>query len=207
MSVIAIPTDLKTWFESAKITLVHNNFEMKSFFSRKRQVISWPGAHEWMMSCKIRPLDEPDAGLMRAFLAKLRGKVNTFQLPVPGYNGPYSEYSGSAGLVVGGSQVGNQLSTDGWSNSTLVLKAGDYFTVNNELKLVTVDATTNGSGAVTLDFEPALRSSPADNAPLTIVNPYCVMSLQDDAGAEWDLTPGFQDPLHGMELKAIEAVA
>ena len=79
---------------------------------------------------------------------------------------------GGTPLVNGASQTGSSLITDGWSNNTLVLRAGDIFKVagSNLVYDVTADATTNASGQVTLSINPPIFSggSPADNAALTI---------------------------------------
>ena len=91
------------------------------------------------------------------------------------------------------------LVTDGWTNSTAVLKAGDVFTiagvyavnpvpgegstdktVMNYLQQFTVmaDATSSGAGAATITISPAIVSSgpqqtvsaaPADNAAITVL--------------------------------------
>jgi hypothetical protein len=65
------------------------------------------------------------------------------------------------------------------------LRAGDYFSVNGELKRLTEDASTNGSGEATLTFEPFLRNSPVDNAVVTVTNPTCNMVLADDSQLSW----------------------
>ena len=97
--------------------------------------------------------------------------------------------SGSGGgtpLVNGSSQTGSSLITDGWPASKTVLRAGDYFSVNGELKQVTSDVLSDGSGNATIPFKPFLRGSPADNAPLTITRASCEMALVDDQQAIWE---------------------
>ena len=78
---------------------------------------------------------------------------------------------GGTPLVNGANQTGASLATDGWPNTTTVLKAGDIINVGglNPVVQVTADATTNGSGQVTLSIEPPIPvdSSPADNAAIT----------------------------------------
>ena len=75
---------------------------------------------------------------------------------------------GGTPLVNGGSQTGNTVNTDGWPNSTLVLKAGDLvkFGTLNLVYEMQADANSNGSGQATLSVDPLVISggSPADNA-------------------------------------------
>lgn len=92
--------------------------------------------------------------------------------------------------VYGASQTGNELIVWGFGASlTDRLKAGDYIQLgtgaSSTLHLVTVDADTDVSGKVALQIEPALRSSPANDATVTVTDPKCVMRLSDNA-AEWN---------------------
>ncbi len=138
----------------------------------------------------------------QAFFLQLEGSANTFYGFDPDAINPRGAGGGTP-LVNGGSQTGSTLATDGWPNSTTVLCAGDYFSVNGELKMVTADATTNGSGQVTLNFKPALRSSPVDNSPLTITQASCLMVLMDDSQSMWQSGNrlGFYE---GMSFSAYE---
>lgn len=129
-------------------------------------------------------MNRTQAALWQAFFLQLEGSVNTFNAYDPDARTPRGAATGTP-LVNGGSQTGSSLITDGWTNSTLVLKTGDYFSVNSELKMVTADATSNGSGQATISFKPALRSSPSDNAPLTVTNTTVTMILIDDGQAMW----------------------
>jgi hypothetical protein len=80
-------------------------------------------------------------------------------------NGP----GGGTPLVNGASQTGNSIATDGWPNSTTVLKAGDLvkFGGLNLVYELQADATSNGSGQATLSIDPLILVAPADNAAVT----------------------------------------
>lgn len=79
---------------------------------------------------------------------------------------------GGTPLVNGGSQSGSSLITDGWPATTTVLRMGDNFLVAGStlVRTIIADALTNGSGQVTLSFNPPIYAgnSPSDNAALTI---------------------------------------
>lgn len=85
------------------------------------------------------------------------------------------------------------LNTDGWSNSSAILKAGDIFTIANVFAVnpvtkatlsylqqfvVNADVSSDGSGLATLNISPAIIASgayqnvsagPADNAAITVL--------------------------------------
>lgn len=203
MALITVPSFLKSSMESATLTLQRTDFQMRSAFTKQRQVLAWPSGNMWTASCSVPNLKEPEAGVMRSFLAKLNGRANTFQMPVPGYTRPDNDYAGPAGLVNGAGQSGYSIVTDGWTPDTLILPEGSYINSGGELKLVTAPVTTNGSGQATIPIEPPQRYAPAENSAIVIIEPYCVMSLSDQDGASWGLrAPRF----HGFSLNFEEAV-
>ena len=74
-------------------------------------------------------------------------------------------------LVAGASQTGTTLNVDAIDSDTYVPQAGDTFSIAGvELVYrVTADATVT-SGAAALAIDPALDSSPADNAVITFIS-------------------------------------
>lgn len=79
---------------------------------------------------------------------------------------------GGTPLVQGGSQTGANLVSDGWPNSTMVLKVGDILYFGQPdlcIRDVTANVTSNGSGVATIPIDPPIFAggSPADNAPIT----------------------------------------
>ncbi len=80
---------------------------------------------------------------------------------------------GGTPLVNGATQTGATIITDGWPNSTLVLKAGDLVTFATGPTLVydvTADGTSDGSGNLTLSISPNIFSggSPGNNDAIII---------------------------------------
>lgn len=91
-------------------------------------------------------------------------------LLTPGSGLPANGAGGGTPVVNGASQTGTSLDTDGWPVSTTgVMKAGDVFTIAGDKTVYRVhtDADSDAGGAATINFIPALRSSPADGAALT----------------------------------------
>jgi hypothetical protein len=143
------------------------------------------GGGRWMATYTLPRMNRRQAAVWKAFFNTCEGSANAFVAFDPDCITPLGAGTGTP-LVKGGSQTGSTLNIDGCTASvTNWLMAGDYFTVNGELKQLTQNAGTNGSGETTLSFKPALRSSPADNAPLTLVKASCTMVLIDDAQGQW----------------------
>lgn len=93
-------------------------------------------------------------------------------LLLPGSGKAPNGAGGGTPLVNGASQSGTSLVTNGWPNTTLVMKAGDCFKLNslNLLYRVLADGTSDGSGNLTLSINPPIASgnSPANGAALTL---------------------------------------
>lgn len=144
------------------------------------------GGTRRMFTGTLPHMTRAQAAEWKAFFDKLEGMVNTFNGFDPDCKTPRGPMSGTP-LVKGGSETGSSLDIDGCTANVIGwgLK-GDYFVVNSELKRLTANANTYGSGETTLSFKPALRSSPADNAPLTVQNATCLMILQDDMQGIWE---------------------
>ncbi len=163
----------------------------------KRQELDYP---IWVATYTLPAMNKYQGAAWKAFFLKLKGRVHTINAYDPDCITPLGPAGGTP-LVMGGSQTGNSLIIDGVTASVIFLKAGDYFSVNSELKCVTADATANGSGVVTVNFEPYLRSSPSDNAPITTNKPTCTMILVDD------MQSGFMRDKHGIYMpKTFNAV-
>lgn len=104
-------------------------------------------------------------------------------------------------LVMGASQTGNVLDVDALPNSTNgLLLPGDRVQIGTQVVVVTEPLNSNGSGQGRLQFEPPLRSSPADNSPVIVHQPMCRM-IPANAEAGWDVRPG---PVTSMALDLIE---
>lgn len=197
MTILTIPK--QTDFRSSTFGLEENTETFESPISNTIQVLARTGAR-WYLTINYAPLKRADAQVVIAFLTKLRGRVNSLNGFDPNATSPLGDVSGSTLLVNGASQTGNSLICDGAEASTLVLKAGDYFEVNNELKMVTDDATSDASGDVTINFSPSLRSSPSDNSSITTTNPNCEMKLVDD-NVTWSQGVG---DVYNISFSAVE---
>lgn len=147
----------------------------------------------WIGSLTWNTLGQADWRKLQAFLTNLAGQAGRFYY-TPSYAAtPQLGVPGGSPVVNGANQTGKSLITSGWPNSTLVLKAGDFFSFPNgigvELHQVTADATSDGSGHCTLAIAPQIRISPANAAALTVSNPTCIMRLKDDDQGQLSVAP------------------
>ena len=177
MTTLTIPK--QTEFRNSTFGLEENTETFQSPISNTIQTLARTGAR-WYLTINYVPLKRADAQVVLAFLSKLRGRVNSFNGFDPIATTPLGDVSASTLVVNGADQTGTSLICDGAEASTTVLKAGDYIEVNSELKMVTDDATSDGTGNVTINFSPSLRSSPSDDASITTTNPKCEMKLTED---------------------------
>jgi hypothetical protein len=96
-------------------------------------------------------------------------------------------------LVNGASQTGSGLLIDQLPASTNgIAVAGDMvavYTTQWEMKRLIADLNSNSSGAGYLMFEPGLRASPADNAPIAFVTPMARFMLASDE-TSWSTKAG-----------------
>lgn len=154
-----------------------------SIFTGEQQVYQYSGEW-WECEVTMPPMRLSAARAFVAFLVSLRGQYGSMYLGDWDARTPLGTASSSAGtpLVKGASQTGNTLVCDGAPNSqTGYLKAGDYIQIGTgatgKLHMVVADSNSDGSGNFSLDIEPALRTSPADNTSIVVSNTKGVFRL------------------------------
>ena len=199
MATYTIPTTVG--FSSVEFGLENNNQVFESPLSNSIQVSELTGAR-WYATFNLPPMKKENSLEYIGFLQRLQGRVHSFFGFDANHRSPSGTIAGSTLLANGASQTGTSLILDGAQASTTVLKAGDFFSVNSELKMVTVDATSDGAGDVTVNFVPSLRSSPSENAVITTTNPVCTMKLTGDSTTYSINTAG----IYGISFSGLEVV-
>ena len=195
-------------FASANFRLIANTQTFRSPLDGTVQTLELTGAR-WRANYNLPVMTRAEAAAWQAFLASLKGQSGRFFGFDPAARTPRGSALGTP-LVVGASETGESIATDGWDiNETGLLLPGDFFEVNGELKLVTASVDSDGGGAATISFVPSLRASPANNAPITTANPRCTMMLETDDSAAWDAEPGASagvaTPLYAISFVGVEA--
>jgi len=151
----------------------------------------------WTFTARFSTLTEEKRKELLGYLMSLRGNLNTDTIALPeplndssgNYTGNITNVSGSAGALSCTASV--------TSNSTLILKAGDIikFGNHNKVYMVTSNATSNGSGAVTINFFPALRTAVSSGTcthkdvtmTVRVVNPEISFQMGAAMFADFDL--------------------
>lgn len=172
MSIVNWPDPFKgvkgfPGFSSYTLKLIRKSVQLLSPFTGRRQVVAYPFAL-WNFSGKFSTADLNNASLLRTFFGQLQGSANKFRLPLPEYSGPTTGYIASSGIVSGAGQTGNSLVTNNWVPTSVIFNPGDYFTVNDEIKIIRSPVSSNGSGVATITFDPPLKASPLDQTQLRI---------------------------------------
>lgn len=189
MAIITPPSTPE--FRVSRFGLRTNTQRFVSPLDGSVQTRELPGA-KWAATLTLPPLvGQAQAAPWRSFLVQLRGSANRFLVGDPDHTSPRGIGTGTP-LVNGGSQTGNSLVTDGWTTGqTGIMLEGDYIQFTNgdgneELHMVVADVNSDGGGNATLTIEPSIRSSPANNAAITVTSASCEMALLDDEQAFWD---------------------
>lgn len=182
-------------------SLRSNTQTFSSPLSRTVQTLELPGSH-WIATLRFNRLIEDEQRLLMAFLVRLRGESGRFYLYDHSLPSPRGIGTGTP-LVDGASQTGSTINTKGWTVSqTNIMKAGDWMEFNGELKMVVEDVNSDAGGLAAITFEPPFRSSPADNATITVNQAPAIMRLKDDGQTRWSQRPG---TLGSFTITAIES--
>ena len=177
----------------------------QSPFTYATQVIAHSG-QRWEVDVTLPSMNRSDAEQWIAFLMSLRGSLGTFNIGDPTGATPRGSAGGTP-LVNGADQIGGTLDIDGCTASqTGWLKAGDYIQLGSgataTLHKVLQDADSNGSGQVSLDIWPYIRSAPADDAAVTTSNTVGLFRLASNE-QNWNVS---EASIYGLTFGAFEAI-
>lgn len=154
----------------------------------------WEGTLAWPARMP-RELADP----VIAFLCALNGREGTFLMGDPA--GALPRGTWASPLVNGTGQTGKSLVIDNIGG--LTAKAGDWFSLGTgaatRLHKVVQDLSGNG----TMEIWPRLRSSPADNAPLSVGTAQGIWRLKENRRS-WSLR---DVTTYGISVQIVEALA
>jgi len=153
----------------------------------------------WSFQIPLLPRTGIDAKSWRAALTELANPAETFAAGPPGYRGAAYALAGGTATVSGAGQLGRSLVVSCAASQTIV-QAGEYFSVNGELKVATATVVSSGGGTATLQFEPSLRAAPTNGATVNLLTPAASFRLA--AVAPWILQP---NRLHSAMIDAVES--
>ena len=174
---ISYPLSLPTSIGMAQIELRATNAVARSTspFTFSGQVHAYSGS-AWSADVTLPSIRRDLAEDWIAFLLSLRGQLGTFYLGDPNAATPRGSARDSHSIATSAAvSSGSSIGIDGALTSvTGYLKAGDYLQVgtgnSRQLFKVLSDVNTNSSGEATVDVWPNVRTSIANNSPLTVEN-------------------------------------
>lgn len=149
-------------------------------FTNGEQTAQMPGSERWVSSLAFNSLTRLESRLLEAFLVACRGAGGRFYLWNHARENPLGAAGGNP-VVDGAGNYGGLLATRGWTPNTAgILLAGDYIGVNNEVKMVLADASSDANGKASLAIGPNIRNAPSDGMSIATVKPQGLFRLQDD---------------------------
>jgi hypothetical protein len=204
---ISYPLSLPTSIGIANITLTASNADAisESPFTYKQQVVSHPG-QRWSATVSVPPLRREYVEPWVSMLLALKGRTGTLLLGDPNGVAPRGVGTGTP-LVKGTGQTGGTLEIDGaTSGVTGWLLAGDYIQLgagsSARLHKVLRDANSDGSGNVTLEIWPNIRTAPADNAAVILSNTVGLFRLASNQQS-WSIN---ESSAYGLSFDCVEAL-
>ena len=189
-------------FISSRFYIQNNTQIFKSSLNGQIQRRTLSGSY-WMAEYSLPPMSRSNWSAWQAFFNELQGRRNTFNGFCPDSKTTQGTSTGTP-VVNGASQTGNSVITDGWTISTAILKAGDFISFGGELKQVSADVSSDGSGNATITFQPGIRTSPSDNGTITISNTTCNMIL---IGNDINFSVGIDRGSEPLTFAAMEVIS
>lgn len=166
--------------------LVSNSKTFTSTFTGSVQTVRFPGSR-WRCSMSFNNLTDEQARVLEAFVAELDGESGRVKI---------SDWARS-GLTQRGkpkvsqpNQSGKLLESKDWLPNSIVLRIGDYITVNDELKRVTANVISDAQGNATIPIVPILRYAPAVNDLIENEAPYGIFKLTSNDQGNFQRKPG-----------------
>jgi len=163
-----------------------NTKTFRSPFNGASQTVRFPGTR-WVCSLTFNNLTDDKSRRIDALVASLDGEYGRVKIRDWGRDGrtPFGNP-----VVSDANQTGTQLYSKGWTAGKVILREGDYLTVNDELKMVTADVTSTSTGTAIIPIAPMLRTSPPVNGKIELANPYGIFKLKDNQQGAGNRVPG-----------------
>jgi hypothetical protein len=169
-----VPADIKV--SSFTPTLVSQTQSLKRQVRRR-------GGQRWAFDVNYPPMTRSEFAPVYAFCISQRGQYETFTFVPPVVSDPQGTATGTP-VVNGAHSAGDTtIATDGWTNSTQILKAGDFIKFANHSKvyMIVSDSSSDGSGEANLVIEPPLMAALSDNEAITANDVPFTVALTTDS--------------------------
>ncbi|PAV01448.1 hypothetical protein CBG25_16650 [Arsenophonus sp. ENCA] len=166
--------------------LVSNSKTFTSTFTGSVQTVRFPGSR-WRCSLTFNNLTENKSRELEALTAELDGESGRIKI----YNWIRKGLTERGKPVVSvANQTGRILQTKDWKVSSVVMRKGDYLTVNNELKMVTNNVTSDAKGNAAIPISPMLRYAPKINDNIETDSPFGIFKFTSNDQGNFQYRPG-----------------
>lgn len=190
--------------ERLRITHLHAVALLRSPWSFATQTQDHSGKM-FAAEVTVAPCNRVQAAPWIAFLAKLKGPVGTFYLPVEKYaQSPRGTATGTP-LVSGSVSSGaEQIATKGWTAGvTGILREADYIQIGTRLYQVLETVNSDGSGNATLEVFPPVREALVNNTAIVTVAPKGLFRLDSSEVSTYEAD---KERLYSISFTAVEAI-
>lgn len=174
--------------------------------SLEDQTYDWDG-EQWTIEGSMPLLTGINAGIMRGFIAKLKGKKGTFLYPIQDAVTPNGTWTAPGGVQVDGvnPRRSHQLNLKNLTPSQAAGgRAGDYINLGTgattRLHMLTDDAVVDGAGKMTVNIWPALREDTVDGAAVITTNCKGLFRLPKNFGWQVDTNKMYFFPFAALEI-------
>lgn len=137
----------------------------------------------WTATLSLPMYDASDAAALEAFVAGLRGQVNTVDLCHLRRKVPQGTMRGSPTLYAGALQGASSIQIQGSAGDTL--KAGDMLGIGGLLLMVSADASANGFGVLAVSIANRLRIALTLGSSVTWNAPTAPFRVLTTSGVEY----------------------
>lgn len=188
MAIYNWPDDLRP--STMTMTLVSNTRALRSKWSGSVQTQETPGTR-WQITMTFNNLSDDESRKLESLFVRLNGMAHRVRCRDFGRE---TFVAKGNPVVTAGSKMGSQLNTSGWTPGQVIMREGDYFVVNCEMKMATADITSGPTGQATLQFGPPLRRSPDAGAAIQTNNIWSVFLLNSNESGV-DREPAFNNSI------------
>lgn len=200
MATITFPSNLPV----GKImwALQRRDLAYKSIFGSQAVEVSSP---VWMVTIESSTMTELKGGAWKAFLLQLKGKINNIALWDMKRPIPLGTMRGAMTLNAQAVSGATTLSIIASGEVSKTLLAGDLLGLGTgttqQVCMVTTDATSDGSGIISVTVEPALRNTHNAAAAVTWDKPKALFR-QTQSKSGWEYSQGSM--VSGFSLDLVE---
>lgn len=166
----------------------------------------------WRLSLSSGPLLTPaQFGAWAATMTQLRGRVNTLAAFDPVRTSPYGTMRGTMTLSGSHAAGATALTVVASGQTSKTLLRGDMLQVGtglgtSQVVMVVADATSNGSGVISLTTEPPLRAAKSSGAAVSWLRPVIYCKLQNKA-TSWSYGRAASHRQGGLAADLLETFA